>query len=86
MDNNSYLDINKAKRQAKALKKELRKMGTEIKHCHALNLVARSQGYKDWNVYIALANRTKPPLSSDDLAMRIIDTDGPATIKQTTKI
>ncbi|MBV5329817.1 MAG: hypothetical protein JZU65_19675 [Chlorobium sp.] len=53
------MDIDHAKRQAKALKRELMKNGTEITHCRALDLVAQSQGYKYGNIYVALAKRNQ---------------------------
>ena len=53
------LDI--LKTQAKRLRAELAKTGTEIGHSQALELLAKQQGFKDWNtLHAATGNRPQP--------------------------
>ncbi|MGK2740104.1 glyoxalase superfamily protein [Tepidicaulis sp. LMO-SS28] len=50
-----------AKEQAKRLRAGLSNEGTEIGHGHALELVARQYGFRDWNtLHAAIGN--KPPI------------------------
>ena len=52
------------KTQAKRLRAELAKSGTAIGHSAALELLARQQGFKDWNTLHAATGRQSPaPLS-----------------------
>lgn len=54
--------IEQAKTQAKALRAALMAEGREITHAQALELVAKTHGYKDWNTLCGLAgNRPRPP-------------------------
>ncbi|MDP2740970.1 MAG: glyoxalase superfamily protein [Pseudorhodobacter sp.] len=53
-----------AKAQAKALRAGLAADGREIGHGKALDLVARSHGYKDWNtLHAAIGNAPRPPVA-----------------------
>ena len=49
------------KAQAKRLRAELAKTGTEIGHSQALELLAKQQGFKDWNtLHATIGNRPLP--------------------------
>lgn len=53
-----------AKRQAKALRAGLAAQGQDITHAQALELVAKTAGFKDWNTYhAAIGNGPRPPVS-----------------------
>ncbi len=52
-----------AKAQAKALRASLQAEGREIGHSQALELVAKSHGFKDWNtLHAAIGNAPRPPV------------------------
>ena len=52
-----------AKAQAKALRVALEAEGREISHGQALDLVAKSHGYRDWNtLHAAIGNGPVPPV------------------------
>jgi Glyoxalase superfamily protein len=53
-----------AKAQAKALRAALTAEGRDISHGQALELVAKSQGYRDWNtLHAAIGNGPVPPVA-----------------------
>lgn len=55
--------IEQLKTQAKALRAAMAQDGDAISHAQALELVARSHGYRDWNtVYAAAGNAPRPPV------------------------
>ncbi|MBA4226685.1 MAG: hypothetical protein C0456_08630 [Hyphomonas sp.] len=57
-----------AKARARALRAELAGSGTPVSHSHALELVARDLGYRDWNTASArLSNEPEAPLQVGDL-------------------
>ncbi len=57
-----------AKAQAKALRVALAAEGREIGHGQALELVAKSHGYKDWNtLHAAIGNGPAPPVNLGQL-------------------
>ena len=49
------------KTQAKRLRSELAKSGTTIGHSAALELLAKQQGFKDWNTLHAAAGHRQTP-------------------------
>ena len=56
--------LDAAKAQARALRVALAAEGCEIGHGQALELVAKSHGYKDWNtLHAAIGNGPVPPLT-----------------------
>jgi Glyoxalase superfamily protein len=56
------MTIDEAKAEAKALRVVRRAEGVAISHAEALELVARSQGARDWNtLHARLALRNAPP-------------------------
>ncbi|KZK88546.1 hypothetical protein PsAD46_02504 [Pseudovibrio sp. Ad46] len=60
--NGSLPSLSALKTQAKQLRAALEKRGEAISHSQTLELIARQQGYKDWNtLYAAVGNR--PPVS-----------------------
>ena len=53
-----------AKAQAKALRAKLQAEGREIGHGQALELIAASHGFKDWNtLHAAIGNGPHPPVA-----------------------
>lgn len=57
-----------AKAQAKALRNALAEDGREIGHGQALELVAKSHGYRDWNtLHAAIGNGPAPPVTLGQL-------------------
>ena len=55
-------DLEAVKAQAKALRAALTSEGREVGHGQALELVAKSHGYKDWNtLHAAIGNAPRPP-------------------------
>jgi hypothetical protein len=57
-----------AKAQARALRVALEAEGREISHSHALELVAKSHGHKDWNtLHAAIGNGPAPPVNLGQL-------------------
>ena len=57
-----------AKAQAKALRVALASEGREVGHGQALELVAKSHGYKDWNtLHAAIGNGPAPPVNLGQL-------------------
>lgn len=53
-----------AKAQAKALRAGLAAEGRETGHAQALELIAKSHGYKDWNtLHAAIGNAPRPPVA-----------------------
>ncbi len=56
--------LDQLKAQAKALRKSLTAEGREVSHSHALELVAKSLGFRDWNTaFAAVGNAPRPPVS-----------------------
>lgn len=56
----SLPSITEAKAQARNLRQDLSRQGTEIGHARSLELVARQYGFRDWNAFhAAMGNR--PP-------------------------
>jgi hypothetical protein len=56
--------LDQLKSQAKALRKTLSAEGRDISHSHALELVAKSLGFRDWNtLHAAVGNGPRPPVS-----------------------
>ena len=52
-----------AKAQARALRAALAAEGREVSHSQALELVAKSHGYRDWNtLHAAIGNGPVPPV------------------------
>ncbi|GII76285.1 glyoxalase [Sphaerisporangium rufum] len=49
------IDIERAKRLARTLRRDLAEAGVDISHSFALELVAHQHGVKDWNVLVARA-------------------------------
>lgn len=60
----TYLpSLEAAKRQAKSLRAGLAAQGQEITHSQALELVAKTAGYRDWNtLHAAIGNAPRPPV------------------------
>lgn len=51
------------KAQARALRASLADDGREISHSQALELIAHSHGYRDWNsLHAAIGNAPRPPV------------------------
>lgn len=58
----ALLTLDAAKAQAKALREALAARGTAMSHSHALELVARQHGARDWNtLHARLSQRNAPP-------------------------
>jgi hypothetical protein len=56
-------NLEATKAQARALRATLAEEGREISHSQALELVAKSLGFKDWNtLHAAIGNRLQSPL------------------------
>ncbi len=56
------ISIQSMKDQAKRLRASLAENGETVGHSHALELVARQHGYRDWNTaHAALGNRPSGP-------------------------
>ena len=56
--------IDALKTQAKALRRSLAGSGLDNSHSAALELVAGSFGYRDWNaIYAAVGNAPRPPVT-----------------------
>jgi hypothetical protein len=57
-------DMDSAKAQARALRTTLAENGHEISHAQALELLAKSLGFHDWNtLHAAIGNRPQAPLA-----------------------
>jgi hypothetical protein len=55
--------IEQLKTQARALRVAMAQDGDAISHAQALELVARSHGYRDWNtIHAAAGNAPRPPV------------------------
>ncbi|MGR3662788.1 MAG: glyoxalase superfamily protein [Paracoccaceae bacterium] len=51
------------KLQAKELRKSLNGEGREVRHGQALELIAKSHGFRDWNtLHAAVGNAPRPPV------------------------
>jgi len=60
--------LDAAKAQAKALRVALESEGREITHSAALELIAKSKGYRDWNtLHAAIGNGPRPPVALGQL-------------------
>lgn len=56
--------LDQLKTQAKALRKLLAAEGRDVGHGHALELVAKSLGFRDWNtLHAAAGNAPRPPVA-----------------------
>lgn len=56
-------NFQETKAQAQGLREALAQDGHAISHAQALDLVAKSHGYQDWNtLHAAIGNRPQPPL------------------------
>lgn len=56
-------NLDAAKAQARALRSDLAAKGREITHSAALELIAHSHGYRDWNAFhAAIGNTPRPPV------------------------
>ena len=55
--------LDAAKTQAKALRASLQATGQDISHAQALELIAKSLGFKDWNtLHAKIGNAPRAPV------------------------
>lgn len=58
MTNDNRVRIDDLKIQAKRLRADLRKSGTELSHSQSLELIAHQHGARDWNTLVAQTSPT----------------------------